>query len=82
MVPEVRNLVGGVRAATADRIVEGLDAATNPRARTAVRGWLWFMDGACLDWIAHRDLERAELHGLLLGTLAGALIAAGVQFAV
>jgi AcrR family transcriptional regulator len=81
-VPEVRELVEGVRTATADRILEGLDAAANPRARTAVRGWLWFMDGACLDWIAHRDLERAELHGLLLGTLAGALIAAGVQLSV
>ena len=34
------------------------------------------MDGACLDWIAHRDLTRAEIHGLLLGTLAGALVAA------
>jgi AcrR family transcriptional regulator len=81
-VPEVRELVEGVRSATADRILEGLDAAANPRARTAVRGWLWFMDGACLDWIAHRDLERAELHGLLLGTLAGALVAAGVQLSV
>jgi AcrR family transcriptional regulator len=80
-VPEVRELVDGVRAATADRILEGIDATDNPRARTAVRGWLWFMDGACLDWIAHRDLERAELHGLLLGTLAGALVAAGVELA-
>jgi AcrR family transcriptional regulator len=78
-VPEVRELVDGVRAATADRIVEGLGAAANPRARTAVRGWLWFMDGACLDWIAHRDLERPDLQGLLLGTLAGALSAAGVR---
>ena len=81
-VPEVRALVDGVRAATADRILEGLDAIDNPRARTAVRGWLWFMDGACLDWIARRDLERSELHGLLLGTLAGALVAAGVQFEI
>jgi AcrR family transcriptional regulator len=80
-VPEVRELVEGVRTATADRILEGLGATDNPRARTAVRGWLWFMDGACLDWIAHRDLERADLHGLLLGTLAGTLFAAGVQVA-
>jgi AcrR family transcriptional regulator len=80
-VPEVRELVEGVRTATADRILEGLGATDNPRARTAVRGWLWFMDGACLDWIAHRDLERADLHGLLLGTLAGTLFAAGVQIA-
>jgi AcrR family transcriptional regulator len=80
-VPEVRELVEGVRAATADRILEGLDAGANPRARTAVRGWLWFMDGACLDWIAHRDLDRTELHGLLLGTLGGTLMAAGVELA-
>ena len=78
-VPEVRELVEGVRTATADRILEGIGATDNPKARTAVRGWLWFMDGACLDWIANRDLERAELHGLLLGTLAGTLMAAGVQ---
>jgi AcrR family transcriptional regulator len=75
-VPEVRELVDGVRTATADRILEGLEVTGNPRARTAVRGWLWFMDGACLDWIARRDLGRSELHALLLGTLAGALSAA------
>ena len=77
-VPEVRELVEGVRTATVDRILAGL-GATEPAARTAVRGWLWFMDGACLDWIAHRDLERAQLLGLLLGTLFGALMAAGVK---
>ena len=76
-VPEVRELVEGVRAATVARILEGI-GATEPAARTAVRGWLWFMDGACLDWIAHRDLERPQLLGLLLGTLFGALMAAGV----
>jgi hypothetical protein len=81
-VPEVRDLVEGVRAQTADRILDGLGAADNARARTVVRAWLWFMDGACLDWIAHRDLSRAELHGLLVGTLGGALVAAGVAFPV
>ncbi len=45
--------------------------------RTAVSGWLWFMDGACLDWIEHRDVEREELRDLLLGVLMGALVAAG-----
>jgi AcrR family transcriptional regulator len=77
-VPEVRELVEGVRATTAERIVEGVGATGNPAARTAVRGWLWFMDGACLDWIAHRDLDRGQLLGLVLGTLFGALMAAGV----
>jgi AcrR family transcriptional regulator len=77
-VPEIRDIVEGVRATTVDRILTGL-GATEPAARTAVRGWLWFMDGACLDWIAHRDLDRGQLLGLLMGTLFGALMAAGVQ---
>ena len=46
--------------------------------RTAVRGWLGFMDGACLDWVAHdATVDREALHGLLLGTLMGAVLAAG-----
>jgi AcrR family transcriptional regulator len=77
-VPEIRDLIEEVRRATAQRILEGLypDAAP-PKARTAVSGWLWFMDGACLNWIEHRDIEREELRDLLLGVLMGALIAAG-----
>jgi AcrR family transcriptional regulator len=46
-------------------------------ASVPVNGWLWFMDGACLDWIEHRDMDREVLHGLLLGTLVGAVLAAG-----
>lgn len=76
-IPEVRAIIEDVRGATVERILAGI-GADQPVARTAVRGWLWFMDGACLDWIAHRDLDRGQLLGLLLGTLAGALMSAGV----
>ena len=67
-----------VRGDTAQRIVDGLrgDQPASPALRTVVRGWLGFMDGACLDWIAHRDLDRETLHGLLLATLLGAVLAA------
>jgi AcrR family transcriptional regulator len=77
-VPAIRDLIEEVRRATAQRILEGMypDGAP-PKARTAVSGWLWFMDGACLNWIEHRDVERGELRDLLLGVLMGALIAAG-----
>ena len=75
-VPEVGALIDEVRDRTSNRILEGL-GATTPKARAAARAWLWFMDGAILDWLEHRDLDRAELSGLLLGTLAGALSAAG-----
>ena len=76
-VPEVREMVERVRDGTADRILAGLSSAPTPELRAAVRGWLWFMDSAVLDWIEHRDIERARLHGLLLGTLLGAVTASG-----
>lgn len=76
-VPEVRELIEEVRTKTATRILDGLYPDGAPaKARTAVHGWLWFMDGACLNWIEHRDLSRDELRDLLLGTLLGALTAA------
>jgi len=77
-VAEIHDLVEEVRRATAERILSGLypDGAP-PKARTAVSGWLWFMDGACLNWIEHRDIEREELRDLLLGVLMGSLIATG-----
>ena len=77
-VPEVRELVERVRNETADRILQGISpAGAQPPLRAAVRGWMWFMDGAILDWIEHRDIERERLQGLLLGTLLGAVTASG-----
>ena len=42
-----------------------------------MHGWLWFMDGALTDWLRHRDIDREQLLGLLLGTLLGAVTASG-----
>jgi AcrR family transcriptional regulator len=78
-VPEVRALIDEVRNRTSSRIVDGLGYADDPppKVRAATRAWLWFMDGAVLDWLEHRDLSRDELRDLLLGSLAGSLAAAG-----
>jgi AcrR family transcriptional regulator len=77
-VPEVKVLVDGIRDATSDRILAGIGAGDPPppRLRAATRAWLWFMDGAILDWLEHRDMTRAELRDLLLGSLQGSLSAA------
>ena len=76
-VAEIRELIEEVRLKTAQRILEALYAQEPPpKARIAVNGWLWFMDGACLNWIEHRDVEREELRDLLIGVLMGALLAA------
>jgi hypothetical protein len=75
--PEIRELIDEVRRQTAERILDGLYPGEPPaKARIAVSGWLWFMDGACLNWIEHRDVEREELRDLLLGVLMGSLVAA------
>jgi AcrR family transcriptional regulator len=77
-IPEVREIVDRVRDATSARILEGIapDGAAPP-LRAAVRAWLWFMDGAILDWVEHGDLTREQLQALLLGTLLGAVAASG-----
>jgi AcrR family transcriptional regulator len=76
---EVRELIEEIRDRTSARIVDGLvpGGGAPPGIRAAARAWLWFMDGACLDWIEHRDMTRDEVRGLLLGTLLGAITAAG-----
>jgi AcrR family transcriptional regulator len=76
---EVRVLVDEVRAGTAQQILRGLspDGPPPPALRAAVNGWLWFMDGALMDWLEHRDVDRDTLLGLLLGTFYGAVTATG-----
>jgi AcrR family transcriptional regulator len=77
-VPEIRDLIEAVRLKTAERILDGIYPSDPPaKARIAVSGWLWFMDGACLTWIERRDVPREELRDLLLGVLFGALMATG-----
>ena len=74
-------MVGAVRSATAQRILDGLGAeGERPATRAAVNAWLWFLDGVCLDWLAHdRDVSLEELRDTALGALFGALAGAGTQ---
>jgi AcrR family transcriptional regulator len=75
---EVRKTLGQVRSDTAGLILAGLGPdGERPVTRAAVFGWLAFLDAAILDWIEHGDMTRQELHGMLLGTFTGALVASG-----
>jgi AcrR family transcriptional regulator len=83
-VPEVADLIDQVRGPTAQRILDGITPAGEEpiaTARAAVSAWLWFMDGAILDWLEHGGYDRDQLRGLLLGTLYGALTASGASLA-
>jgi AcrR family transcriptional regulator len=81
VIPEVREVVDRVRDVTSARILDGIapGAVPPPALRVAVRAWLWFMDGAILDWVERREIGRDELRVLLLGTLQGAVAAAGAS---
>src|SRR4051812_21453699 len=75
-IPEVRELIDGVREQTAQRILDGL-GDRRPVTRAAVRGWLWSMDGVCLDWVTERDVTRDEVRKVLLATFEAARSSAG-----
>jgi AcrR family transcriptional regulator len=74
---DVRSYMAQMRAGTVERILGTLVKSGDPAAiRTALHGFLWFIDGACLDWLATKDLTREQLRDMLVTTLAGALGAA------
>jgi AcrR family transcriptional regulator len=74
---DVRSYMAQVRASTVERMLEAVVRSGDPAAvRTALHGFLWFMDGACLDWLAHRDLTRHQLRDMLVAAFAGTLGAA------
>jgi AcrR family transcriptional regulator len=77
-LPEARDLVQGFRERTMELVLAELAGRRKPRPalRTAVKGWLGYMDAAILDWTQSQDLSREELRQLLVAAFAGALMAA------
>jgi AcrR family transcriptional regulator len=75
---EVRAIHDRERAALLE-LVAGETVGSPPpaAARTALEGWLSFVEGATLDWLEHRDLSGEQLRDLLIEALAGSLAAAG-----
>ena len=76
-VSEIRKLVTRVREDTAVLIASQAVEGEPPRALvTAALGWLWSMDGVCLDWLARRHMTRDQVRDYLLATLFGSVMAA------
>jgi AcrR family transcriptional regulator len=74
---EVRAIHDRERAALLELIAgETVGSPPAPAARTALEGWLSFVEGATLDWLEHRDLPAERLRDLLIEALAGSLAAA------
>lgn len=77
-LPEAREIVEGFRTHTMEMALARLAGNRRPRPalRTAILGWLAYVDAAILDWTEHKGLRREQLRDLLIGTFGGALLAA------
>jgi len=78
--PDIRAIVESSRAQVVERLTEafGFEALT-PARRIALRGWIGFLEGACLDWLADHPVSPAELVGLLAASLSGVARAAAAE---
>jgi len=76
---ELQAISEETRAESARRVVEalGLDNP-DPAVRTAVRGWVGFIEETTLDWLRNRDLDRERLLAVQQQVLVHALEAAVV----
>jgi len=77
-LPEARELLESFRARTMDMVLIELTGRRKPRPalRTAIKGWLGYMDAAILDWTRARDLPREKLRELLLAAFVASVFAA------
>ncbi len=75
--PVVQAIVEESRAEVVTRIAEGSGLRRlSPGLRIALRGWVGFLEGACLDWLASGDISKSQLVRLLAASVPGAVKAA------
>lgn len=74
---EVNAIVEGYRATVAAWVARDLGIETpRPAVRAALRGWIGFVEGASLEWVASRALPREAVLRLIAESLRAALRAA------
>lgn len=77
---DVQAIVEASRADVVTRLAEAYELGPlSPAQRIAIRGWVGFLEGACLDWLLARDITKRHLARLLAASVAGALEAAEID---
>lgn len=72
--PEALAVVQWARERTLEHILAHLHLPQpGPRLRVLLNGWLGFTEAACLNWLDHRDLTRAEMLDVLVASFDGVL---------
>ena len=77
-LPEAREFVESFRTRTFEQILRRLTGRRKPRPalRTALKGWLGYVDAVILDWLECRDLTRDQARDLILAAFGAAVMAA------
>jgi AcrR family transcriptional regulator len=77
-LPEAADLVEDFRNRTLEQLVRRLTGRRKPRPalRSALKGWLGYVDAAILDWTQANDLTRDQLRDLILAAFGAAILAA------
>lgn len=68
--PAVQAVIEASRADVVARLAGGLGLKkVTPTQRILLRGWVGFLESACLDWLAHRDVPKSRLVQLLAASV-------------
>lgn len=71
---EIVQIIEASRQTFIDRMLQGIGLQEpRPVFRIAARAWIGSVEASSLDWIEHRDVERATLVSLLLQSLLATL---------
>jgi AcrR family transcriptional regulator len=74
---DVQSIVEEARADVVVRLAEAFGSGIpSPAERIAFRGWVGFLEAACLDWLVARDITKPQLTRLLAASVSGARAAA------
>lgn len=79
--PAMRDVADATRAEMTRRILHYapmLGIAVTPAVQLAVASWTAFVEDLMLRWIADRHLSRAQIHGILVGSLPALAAAAAL----
>ncbi len=72
--PEVREIIDASHDETVRRILGNLGTTEpSPTLRIALRGWIGFLDAACVEWLTDPAITKAQLVELLAASLPGSI---------
>lgn len=78
--PRVQAIVEESRAETVKRLADAFGLRhVSPAQRIALRGWVGFLEGACLDWLNSRDIPKTQLALLLANSITSGPLEAASQ---